>query len=122
MSNQYETTLIITPVLSDEAVKKLITGYNEMIETAGGKIVGSDFWGLKPLAYPIQKKTTGIYYVMEYTGDSNIVSQLETKFRIDENLMRFLTIRLDKFSIDYNDRKRKGLIGRKKKAVETTES
>jgi len=117
-----ETSLILTPVLSDEAVKKLITRYKGMIEADGGKIIGDDFWGLKPMAYPIQKKTTGIYNVMEWAGPAESVAKLEAQFRIDENLLRFMTIRLDKYSIDYNDRKRKGLIGRKKKKQETEEA
>lgn len=122
MQNQYETSLIMTPVLSDEAVKKLMTRYKEMIEADGGKIIADDFWGLKPMAYPIQKKTTGIYSIMEWSGPTDLVAKLEGQFRIDENLMRFMTIRLDKYSIDYNERKRKGLIGRKKKDKETQEA
>lgn len=122
MQNQYETSIIITPVLNDEAVKKLLTKYKEMIEAAGGKIIAEDHWGLKPMAYPIQKKTTGIYNIMEWAGPTDTVAKLEGQFKIDENLLRFMTIRLDKYSIDYNDRKRKGLIGRKKKDKETQEA
>jgi small subunit ribosomal protein S6 len=78
---------------------------------------------LRKLAYPIQKKNSGFYQLLEYTtpeGGVNVVDVLETEFRRDERILRFMTIVLDKDSIAYNEKKRKGLIGRKRE--ESTES
>jgi len=114
MNNNYETVIIFTPVLNDEEVKKQIKKYIDLIKEAGGSIVHEDFWGLRQLAYPIQKKTTGIYHILEYDAPGGFIDGLELQFRRDENVIRFLTTVLDKFALDYNERKRNGLIGRKK--------
>jgi len=114
MNNNYETVIIFTPILNNEEVKKQISKYTDLIKEDGGNIVHEDHWGLKQLAYPIQKKTTGIYHIVEYDAPTGFIDKLELQFRRDENVMRFLTTVLDKYSLDYNDRKRNGLIGRKK--------
>jgi len=111
--NNYETTIILTPVLSDDEVKQSISSYIAFLKENGAEIVHEDHWGLKQLAYPIAKKTTGVYHWVEYKGPGDIVAKLEVQFGRDDKLLRFLTVRLDKFAIDYNERKRNGLIGRK---------
>jgi len=118
MNKNYETVIIFTPILNNEEVKKQIAKYVDLIKQDGGNIVHEDHWGLKQLAYPIQKKTTGIYHIIEYDVPGNFVDKLELQFRRDENVMRFLTTALDKYSLDYNERKRNGLIGRKKQVKE----
>lgn len=122
MNKNYETVIIFTPILNSEEVKKQIKKYTDLIKEDGGNIVHEDHWGLKQLAYPIQKKTTGIYHIVEYDAPGSFVDKLELQFRRDENVMRFLTTVLDKFSLDYNDRKRNGLIGRKKDKKEGSEN
>ncbi len=114
--NQYETVIIFTPVLSDDDVKRTEEAYKDFLRSNGGEIVAEERWGLKQLAYKIQKKSTGIYYVLEYKGPSDINGKLDIQFNRDENVLRFVNIRLDKYSIDYNERKRRGEIGRKAKA------
>jgi len=114
MNKNYETVIIFTPVLNDDEVKKQIKKYVDLIKGAEGSIVHENHWGLRQLAYPIQKKTTGIYHIIEYDAPGNFVDDLELQFRRDENVIRFLTTALDKFALDYNDRKRNGLIGKKK--------
>jgi len=114
MNKNYETVIIFTPVLNDEEVKKQIKKYVDMIKDAGGSIVHEDHWGLKQMAYPIQKKTTGIYHIVEYDAPGEFIDTFELQFRRDENVIRFLTTALDKYALDYNERKRNGLIGRKK--------
>jgi len=121
MANNYETVIIFTPVLNDEEVKKQIKKYTDLIKENEGAIVHETHWGLKPMAYSIAKKTTGIYHIIEYSAPSDFVDKIELLFRRDENVIRFLTTRLDKFSLDYNDRKKNGLIGRKKDKTEKTE-
>ena len=116
--NQYETTFIVTPVLSDEDVKKTIKEYMDFLKSNGAEIVEEAHWGLKQLAYPIKKKTTGIYHHVEYTADTAMIEKFELSLRIDESIMRFLTIRVDKYAKKYNDDKRAGLVGRNKKKQE----
>ncbi|HCK22799.1 MAG TPA: 30S ribosomal protein S6 [Bacteroidetes bacterium] len=120
--NQYETVIVLTPVLSDDEAKRSLDVYKEMLTGLGAEMVHEERWGLKQLAYPIKKKTTGIYFVIEYKADANVVAKLELQFNRDEQMLRYLTIRLDKFSLDYNERKRRGEIGkgRKEPAAETT--
>lgn len=126
MSKQYETTLILTPVMTQEEVKNLVSQYAEFLKTNGVEIVHQEYWGLKQLAYPIEKKTTGHYFTLEFknvSGGDELVDKLELNYRRDENILRYLTIALDKYAVDYNDRKRKGLAGRNKiKQTEKTEA
>ena len=111
--NRYETVVIFTPILSDDETKKQVKKYADMITAEEGSMVNEDHWGLKQLAYPIQNKTTGIYHIYEYNADSEFVNKLEVSFKRDEHVLRFLTVALDKYAIDYNERKRNGLIGKK---------
>lgn len=114
MVNQYETTLIVTPVLTDTELKELTSGYVKFLKSKGAEIVQEDQWGLKQLAYPIKKKTTGFYFLVEYKVDTQVISEFELNLKRDENIMRFLTVRLDKYAVKYNEDKRNGLIGKKK--------
>jgi small subunit ribosomal protein S6 len=121
MSKQYETVFILTPILSEAQMRDAVEKFRTLITENGGSLVHEENWGLRKLAYPIQKKNTGYYTVFEYSSeDGAVVDVLETEFRRDERVMRFMTIALDKHSLAYNEKKRKGLIGRKKE--ETTES
>jgi len=111
--NSYETVIIFTPVLSEEGVNKTIEKYRGLIKDTQGTMVEEVFWGLRQLAYPIQKKTTGIYWLCEYQANADVTAKLEVEFKRDEKVMRHLTTRLDKHSIEYNYKKRNGLIGKK---------
>jgi len=119
LTQQYETVFILTPVLSDEDSKKKINDYVELLKAQGAEIVHQEAWGLKNLRYPIEKKTTGIYHVVEYKGTGKVVDTLEIGFRRDESVLRYMTIKLDKYAIKYNDDKRAGLVGRNKKVNAT---
>ncbi|TVR76503.1 MAG: 30S ribosomal protein S6 [Chitinophagaceae bacterium] len=120
MQNHYETTVIITPVLSEEDVKLTIQAHLDFLKANGSEIIQEDYWGLRKLAYPIKNKTTGIYFVTEFKGPSDIIDKLELNLRRDENVLRFLTVKLDKYAIEYNDKRRKGLIGKKKEKTENS--
>ena len=119
MLTQYETVLILTPVLSEDDAKKSISNFVDLLKSQGAEIVHEEHWGLKNLRYPIAKKTTGIYHLVEYRGTGKAVDTLEVAFRRDENVLRYLTTRLDKYAIKYNDDKRAGLVGRNKKVSNT---
>lgn len=102
----YETVFILTPVLSDVQVKEAVDKFRTLITESGGQLVHEEDWGLKKLAYPIQKKSTGFYYMMEFQADGALVAKLEIEFRRDERVIRFLTFSLDKFAIEYAIRRR----------------
>ncbi len=109
MSKRYETVFIVTPVLSDEQTKETVKKIKDLLADKGAKIVHEEDWGLRKLSYQIQKKSTGFYYLMEwdYSGTDNLVALLELTFKRDERILRFLTVHLDKYGVEYNERKRK---------------
>jgi len=115
MVRNYELVVIITPVLKDAEQKDLANMYVDLLKTYGAEILEKDFWGLKQLAYPIKKKTTGVYMVVEYKAETEVVDKVELQLKRDERILRFLTTRLDKYAIEYNDKKRQGLVGRNRK-------
>jgi small subunit ribosomal protein S6 len=121
MNKHYETVIIFSPLLAEEDVKKGIAKYHKLLQDHDAKLVEERNWGLKQLAYPIDAKSNGIYYIMEYTAPGTFVNKLEIEFKRDENLLRFLTVALDKYGVDYNDRRRQGLVG-KNKTVNTEKS
>ena len=122
--NQYETTIILTPLLSEEVSKEVIAKFRKILLDGGAEIVNEDNWGLKKLAYPITKKTTGYYHLTEFKAPGELIAKLEIECKRDERVMRFLTIALEKYAISYNERKRKGTLAPKNttaKEVKTEE-
>ena len=105
--NQYETVFILTPVLSDEQMKEAVKKYEDYLTKAGAEIIHEENWGMKKLAYPIQKKSTGFYQLIEYKAEGTVIADVETELKRDERVMRFLTVKLDKHAIAYNEKKRK---------------
>ncbi len=115
MMKNYETVFILTPVLSEVQMKDAVDKFKRVLqESVGAEIIHEENWGLRKLAYPIQHKSNGFYYLIEFLADPEKVSTLEVEYRRDEKIIRFLTTVLDKYAIDYNERRRKGLVGRKK--------
>ena len=104
--NNYETVFIVTPVLSDAQVKEVADKFQGVITENGGRIVSGEEWGLKKLAYPIQKKTTGFYFLIEFEAEGDIVDILETQYRRDERVIRFLTFKMDKYAVEYAEKRR----------------
>ena len=114
----YEVTFIVDPVLSGDEIKATAHVYEEMLKNEGCNIIHIDEMGLKPLAYPINKRSSGVYYCYEFASENGvIISKLELALRRDERIMRFLTVALDKYGVKYNADKRNGLIGKVKKKV-----
>ncbi len=114
--NQYETVFILTPVLSEDQMKEAVKKYEEFLTSNGAEIVHREDWGLRKLVYPIQKKTTGFYNLFEFKSDGQLIAKLELQLKRDERILRFLTVKLDKHAIAYNEKKR-----RTKKEKETKE-
>jgi small subunit ribosomal protein S6 len=114
--NQYETVFISTPVLSNDEYTRTVKKYTDFIEKNGGEVVNKEDWGIKQLAYPIQKKTTGFYTLVEFKVDPQVIRRLEVEFKRDENIMRFLTVKLEKYGILYAEQRKNKLAGKSQKA------
>ena len=113
---QYEIVIVLTPLLSEETAKEAIAKYSKTLTDGGAVIVQEDNWGLRKLAYPIQKKTTGYYHLTEFKAPGELINKLEIELRRDERVLRFLTIALDKHAVAYNDKKRTGAFNKPKVA------
>nr|WP_293835227.1 30S ribosomal protein S6 [uncultured Arsenicibacter sp.] len=116
----YETVFILTPVLSESQIKDTVDKFRKVLTDNGAELVHEENMGLRKLAYPIQHKNSGYYQLFEFKAPGTIVESLNTEYLRDERILRHLVIALDKHAVDYNERKRNGLVG-KKKSVETTE-
>ena len=106
MLNQYETVFIITPVLSEAQMKEAVTKFKNVITEGGGEILHEENWGLRKLTYPIQKKTTGFYNLVEFKAEGHLIGKLETEYRRDERVIRFLTFKMEKYSVEYSNKKK----------------
>ena len=106
--NNYETVFILNPVLSEDQAKDTVEKFVKVLKKANAAILNNEQWGLRKLAYPINKKSTGFYNLIEFAADGPVIETLETEYRRDESVMRFLTTVLDKHAVVYNERRRKG--------------
>jgi small subunit ribosomal protein S6 len=113
--NNYETVFILNPVLSEDQAKDTVEKFVKVLKKAKAEILNQENWGLKKMAYPINKKSTGFYNLIEFAADSSVIITLETEYRRDESVMRFLTTALDKHAVIYNERRRKGEFKNKEK-------
>ena len=104
--NHYETVFILTPVLSDVQMKEAVDKFKEVLVSEGAEIINEENWGLRKLAYPIQKKSTGFYQLLEFNADPSVIAKLEINFRRDERVIRFLTFKMDKFAAEYAAKRR----------------
>jgi len=117
----YESVVVLTPVLSEKMMQEAVLSFEKLITENGGELIHKENWGLTKMAYPIQKKTTGFYQIFEFTAevDAQIVDKLELAYRRDEQVLRYLCIKLDKHAIKYNERRRNGEF-KKAKIVDNT--
>lgn len=99
--NHYETVLIVTPVLTEAEATKMVKEYESYLKNQGAELVNKETWGLKQLAYPITNKTTGLYFLLEYKAPGSVIGQFEVGLQRDESVMRFLTVKLDKYGVEY---------------------
>jgi len=105
MLNHYETAFILTPVLSDPQMKEAVEKFKKLLVDNGAKIENEELWGLRKLAYPIRKLSNGFYVVLQFAGEPTLVEKLEVQFRRDERILRFLTFRLDKYALEYAEKR-----------------
>ena len=113
--NQYETVFILNPVLSDEQIKETVKKFENFLTSRGAKMVAKEDWGLKKLAYTIENKKSGFYHLFQFEAPGEIIGDYETEFRRDERLMRYLTVKLDKYAIEWAE-KRRNRMSKKSKA------
>ena len=106
MVNQYETVFIMTPVLSEDQMKETVQKFEKILTDKGAEIVHQENWGLRKLEYPIQKKSSGFYHLIEFKADGDVVANLELQYRRDERIIRFLTVSMDKYAIAYAEKRR----------------
>ena len=104
--NRYETVFILTPVLSDEQMKEAVAKFKKLLTDNGAEIVNEETWGLKKMAYAIQKKSTGFYCLLEFKAEPTIIKTLETGYRRDEKVIRHMTVKLDKYAAQYAEKRR----------------
>ena len=114
----YETVFILTPVLSEIQMKDTVDKFINLLKEEGAEIINVENWGLKKLAYPIEKKTTGFYVMVEFHAEPTVIKKFELEFRRDQKVMRFLTTVLDKHAIVYAERRRKGEFNKKSEVKE----
>ena len=106
MTNRYETVFILTPVLSEDQTKEAVTKFKDLLKKGRGKIRHEESWGMRKLAYPIQKKSSGFYHLIEFESDAEFIAKLETEYRRDERVIRFLTVAMDKHHISFAEKRR----------------
>ena len=106
MTNQYETVFILTPVLSADQMKETVEKFKTLLTGNGAEILNEENWGLKKLAYPIEKKSTGFYILLEFKADPSLMRKLETEYRREERVIRFITVKLDKYAAEYAEKRR----------------
>ena len=99
--NQYETVFILTPVLSDVQVKEAVEKFKGILTAEGAEIINEENWGMKKLAYQIEKKSTGFYQLLEFKAEPTVIEKLELNFRRDERVIRYITVKLDKYAAEY---------------------
>ncbi len=91
----YESTVIINPTLEEHQIEGIIKNIEETVTKLGGSVKSTERWGRKRLSYPIHKRNNGYYAHFEFETENNIITDLERNFEYDDNVMRYLTIRLD---------------------------
>ncbi len=114
--NQYETVFILTPVLSDDQTKETVAKFKKLLTDNGAEILNEEAWGLKKLAYNIQKKSSGFYFLVEFKAEPTVIDRLETNFRRDEKVIRFMTVKLDKYAVAYAEKRRNKLASKVQEA------
>ena len=113
MKNHYETVFILTPVLSDDQAKETVAKFKKVLTDNGAEILNEEAWGLKKMAYAIDKKSTGFYNLVEFKAEPEVIATLETAYRREERVIRFMTVKLDKYASAYAEKRRNKLASKK---------
>ena len=122
LTRTYESVAIINATLEDEQIEVTISRILEVITSHGGEIIDVDKWGRKRLAYPIQKAKSGYYLVLRFKSPTDLIAVLERNYRLDENIIRYLTITLDKFALEEIAKQKASAVAAEKEAVNEGQS
>ena len=106
MTNQYETVFILTPVLYEQQMTETVENFKALLTEKGAELLNEENWGMKKMAYPIQKKSTGFYTLLEFKAEPEVIERLEVAYRRDERVLRYLTVKLDKYAAQYAEKRR----------------
>ncbi len=104
--NQYETVFILTPVLSEDQMKEAVNKFKDFLTSNGAEILNEELWGLKKLAYSIDKKSTGFYVLLEFKAEPQLIASLELNYRRDERVIRYLIVKMEKYAAEYAEKRR----------------
>ena len=106
MTNQYEAVFVLTPVLSEQQMTETVEKFKALLTEKGAELLNEENWGMKKMAYPIQKKSTGFYTLLEFKAEPEVIERLEVAYRRDERVLRYLTVKLDKYAAQYAEKRR----------------
>ena len=112
--NNYETILILNPVLSEEQVKESMDKFKSLLSSQNAECISEELWGLRKMKYSIQNKKTGFYLLFEFRSDPSFIAELEVELKRDERIMRFLTVKLDKHAVSYAEQRRNKITSKQK--------
>jgi small subunit ribosomal protein S6 len=115
-NNEYETTFILIPELSGDDQKQAVDKIVQLIKENGGTIHSMEHWGVRKLTYPIARKTSGFYAYIEFNSPSELIPKLEQAYRYDDQVLRYLTVKLDKHALAFNKKRRDQGFGLRKEA------
>jgi small subunit ribosomal protein S6 len=106
LQQSYELVVIFTPVLAEDEYKAMQDRFTSIITEAGGEVSATEAWGMRGLAYPIAKKTTGLYWLLQYRASTDVNARLELQMNREESVLRHMITRLDKYALEYSQRRR----------------
>jgi small subunit ribosomal protein S6 len=99
MNRMYETIYIVQPELADDELKGLTAKVQDIVTSMKGDLKKLDDWGLRKLAYPIEKFTRGRYFYLRYDGDAPLIAELERRLRLDDKVIRYQSVKLEKETV-----------------------
>ncbi len=113
--NHYETVFILNPVLSEDQIKETVKKFEDYLLSRGAEMIWKEDWGLRKLAYPIQRKKSGFYHLFEFKAEGNVIAPFELEFRRDDRILRYLTVKLDKYAQEWAEKRRNRINEQKSK-------
>lgn len=114
--SEYETTVILNPELSEADCKKAVDKVVKFIKDNDGAVHNIEHWGMRRLAYPINRKTNGYYAYVEFNAYADLIEQMERNFRYDDQVMRYLSVKLERHALAFNQKRRDQGFGLRKDA------
>ena len=115
MQTLYETITILSPLLTEDQLKEVASKFRDYLTHNQAEIVHEESWGLRKLAYPIKKKSTGFYNLIEFKSDPTLIQKLEVEYKRDERILRFLTVAQNKHAMAFSERRKRGEFNRERK-------